>query len=172
MDRILTPKFRGFKDVIMNEAHKTRYSIHPGSDKMYLDLKQQYWRLNMKAEITTYVGKCLTCSKLPPELGNVRPVFHVSNLKKFLSDETLVVPLDEIEVNENLHFVEEPFEIMDKEVKRTKKSHIPIVKVRWSAKRGPEYTWEREDLMKQKYPHLFPSSRGPALEPISGQNFL
>ena len=77
--------------------------------------------------------------QLPAELNNVHPVFHVSNLKKCLSDETLVVPLEEIEVNDNLLFVEEPVEIMDTEVKRTKQIHIPIVKVRWSAKRGPEF---------------------------------
>ena len=58
--------------------------------------------------------------QLPSELRNVHPVFHVSNLKKCLSDETLVVPLDEIEVNENLMFIEKPIEIMDIEVKRTK----------------------------------------------------
>ena len=63
--------------------------------------------------------------------------------------QTLVVPLDEIEVNENLYFAEKPVEIMDMEVKQTKQSYIHIVKVRWSAKRGPELTWE--------YPHLFPS---------------
>lgn len=93
--------------------------------------------------------------QLPIELNKVHPVFHVSNLKKCLSDETLVIPLDEIELNENLNFVEEPVEIMDREVKRTKQSRIPIVKVRWNAKRGPEFTWEREDQMLQKYPHLF-----------------
>jgi len=73
--------------------------------------------------------------RLPQELSNVHPTFHVSQLKKFLSDKTLVIPLDEIEVNENLHFVEEPVEILDKEIKRTKQSRIPIVKVCWSAKR-------------------------------------
>ena len=67
MDRIWTPKFGGFKEVIMNEAHKTRYSIHPGSDKMYLDLKKLYWWQNMKAEIATYVSKCLTCAKVKVE---------------------------------------------------------------------------------------------------------
>ena len=82
--------------------------------------------------------------QLPAELNSVHPVFHVSNLKKCLSDETLVIPLDEIEINENLLFVEEPVEIMDREVKRTKQSRIPIVKVRWNAKHGPEFTWERE----------------------------
>ena len=54
-----------------------------------------------------------------------------------------------------LNFMEEPVEIMDREIKRLKQSRIPIVKVRWSAKRGPEFTWEHEDQMKQKYPHLF-----------------
>ena len=93
--------------------------------------------------------------QLPIELNKVHPVFHVSNLKKCLSDETLVITLDEIELNENLNFVEEPVEIMDREVKRTKQSRIPIVKVRWNAKRGPEFTWEREDQMLLKYPHLF-----------------
>ena len=93
--------------------------------------------------------------QLPAELNNVHPVLHISNLKKFLSYETLVIPLEDIEINENLLFIEEPVEIMDREVKHTKQSFIPISKVRWSAKRGPEFTWEHEDQMKQKYPHLF-----------------
>ncbi|KAI3740000.1 hypothetical protein L2E82_30416 [Cichorium intybus] len=96
-------------------------------------------------EILVRIGPVAYKLQLPQELSNVHPTFHVSNLKKCLSDETLVIPLDEIEVNENLHFVEEPVEIMDREIKRTKQSRIPIVKVRWSAKRGPEFTWERED---------------------------
>ena len=106
-------------------------------------------------EIISRVGPVAYKLQLPIELNKVHPVFHVSNLKKCLSDETLVIPLDEIELNENLNFVEEPVEIMDREVKRTKQSRIPIVKVRWNAKRGPEFTWEREDQMQQKYPHLF-----------------
>ncbi|GJW81232.1 hypothetical protein Tco_0145207 [Tanacetum coccineum] len=52
-------------------------------------------------------------------------------------------------------FVEEPVEIMDHEVKRLKRSRIPLIKVRWNSKRGPEFTWEREDQFKKKYPHLF-----------------
>ncbi|GJW96252.1 putative reverse transcriptase domain-containing protein [Tanacetum coccineum] len=57
--------------------------------------------------------------------------------------------------NPNLHFVEEPVEIVGREVKRLKRSRIPLVKVRWNSKRGPEFTWEREDQFKKKYPHLF-----------------
>ncbi|GKF46655.1 putative reverse transcriptase domain-containing protein, partial [Tanacetum coccineum] len=53
--------------LIMHELHKSKYSIHPRSDKMYHDLKTLYWWLNMKAEITTYVSKCLTCAKVKVE---------------------------------------------------------------------------------------------------------
>ncbi|GKA74015.1 putative reverse transcriptase domain-containing protein [Tanacetum coccineum] len=58
-------------------------------------------------------------------------------------------------VLEKLQFVEEPVEIMDHEVKRLKRSSIPLVKVQWNSKRGPEFTWEREDQFRKKYPHLF-----------------
>ncbi|GJS98600.1 putative reverse transcriptase domain-containing protein [Tanacetum coccineum] len=78
--------------------------------------------------------------------------------KKCLSDETLVIPLDEIQIDDKLHFVEEPVEIIDREVKRLKQSRDPIVKVRWNSRRGPEFTWEREDQFQKKYPHLFSKS--------------
>ncbi|GJU31397.1 hypothetical protein Tco_1174986 [Tanacetum coccineum] len=97
----------------------------------------------------------LTLLELPQELSRVHNVFHVCNLKKCLSDDTLVIPLEEIQLDDKLNFVEEPVEIMDREVKQLKRSRIPIVKVRWNARRGPEYTWEREDQFKSKYPHLF-----------------
>ncbi|GJY29802.1 hypothetical protein Tco_0405569 [Tanacetum coccineum] len=77
------------------------------------------------------------------------------NLKKCMSDEPLAIPLNEIQVDDKLHFIEEPVKIMDREVKRLKQSCIPIIKVRWNFKKGPEFTWEREDQMQKKYPHLF-----------------
>ncbi|GJZ94451.1 putative reverse transcriptase domain-containing protein [Tanacetum coccineum] len=72
----------------------------------------------------------------------------------------LAIPLEEIQIDDKLHFIEEPVKIMDQEVKWLKQSHIPIVKVRWNSRRGPEFTWERKDQMKKKYPYLFvnPSS--------------
>ncbi|GKC51778.1 retrotransposon protein, putative, ty3-gypsy subclass [Tanacetum coccineum] len=85
---------------------------------------------------------------LPEELDGVHDTFHVSNLKKCLADPTLQVPLDEIQVNAKLDFVEEPVEILEREFKKLKRSRIAIVKVRWNSKRGPEFTWEREDQMK------------------------
>ena len=102
-------------------------------------------------EILARIGSVAYQLKLPQELSNVHNVFHVSNLKTCLSDDTLVVPHDEIQVNTKLNFVEEHVEIMDREVKRLKESRIPIVKVRWNSLRGPEFTWEHEDQMKEKY---------------------
>ncbi|GJV78258.1 putative reverse transcriptase domain-containing protein, partial [Tanacetum coccineum] len=65
------------------------------------------------------------------------------------------IPLEGLHVDDKLHFVEEPIEIMDREVKRLKQSRILIVKVRWNSRRGPEFTWEREDQFQKKYLHLF-----------------
>ncbi|GKA84639.1 hypothetical protein Tco_0806234 [Tanacetum coccineum] len=70
--------------------------------------------------------------------------------KKCFVDEPLAIPLDEIQIDDKLNFIEEPVEIMDREVKRLKQSRIPIVKIRWNSRRGPEFTWEREDQMKKK----------------------
>nr|GEW36517.1 putative reverse transcriptase domain-containing protein [Tanacetum cinerariifolium] len=92
--------------------------------------------------------------ELPQEMSRVHNTFHVSNLKKCYADEPLAVPLDGLHVDDKLHFVEEPIEIMDHEVKRLKQSSIPIVKVQWNSKRGPEFTWERKDQLQKKYPHL------------------
>ncbi|GJW44596.1 putative reverse transcriptase domain-containing protein [Tanacetum coccineum] len=244
------PLFGNMRDLIMHESYKSKYSIHPGSDKMYQDLNKLYWWPNMKAIIAEYVGKYLTCSRvkaecqkpsgllvqpeipmwkweritmdfvtklprtsnghdtiwvivdrltksthfiptretdkiihettekivqirqrlqaardrqrsyanvrikplefqvgdrvilkvsprkvaykleLPEELSNVSNTFHVSNLKECLSDESLVIPIKELRLDDKLNFVEEPVEIMDREVKQLKQSCIPIVKVR------------------------------------------
>ncbi|GJT32958.1 putative reverse transcriptase domain-containing protein [Tanacetum coccineum] len=96
---------------------------------------------------------------LPEKLCGIHNTFHVSNLKKCLADENLVIPLKEIQLDDKLHFIEEPMEIIDREVKRLKQSRIPIVKVRWNSRRGPEFTWEMEDFFMRKYPHLFSSKK-------------
>ncbi|GKE25561.1 putative reverse transcriptase domain-containing protein, partial [Tanacetum coccineum] len=109
-------------------------------------------------KIIAKVGTVAYRLELPEKLSRVHSTFHVSKLKKCMADEPLAIPLDEIQVDDKLNFIEEPVEIMDREVKRLKQSRIPIVKVRWNSKRGPEFTWEREDQMQKKYPHLFTNS--------------
>nr|GEW22135.1 reverse transcriptase [Tanacetum cinerariifolium] len=172
------------------------------SEKMYQDMKKLYWWPNMKADIATYVHKCLTCAmveaehqrpsglnngkyrpdqaensscsgltksyadlrrkpmefrgvdmvmlKLSPwkgvvrfgmrELSRVHHTFHVSNLKKCYADKPLVMPLEGIYVDDKLQFMEQPIKIMEGEIKRLKRSLIPLVKVCWNSKRGPEFT--------------------------------
>ncbi|GJT76193.1 putative reverse transcriptase domain-containing protein [Tanacetum coccineum] len=180
------------RSVIIHESHKSKYSIHPGSEKMYQDMKKLYWWPNIKADIATYrkpmefevgdmvmlkvlpwkgvvrfgrrgklnpryvrpfkelakVGKVAYRLELPQELSMVHHTFHVSNLNKCYADKPLVMPLEGIHVDDKLQFVEEPIEIMEREIKRLKRSRIPLVKVRWNSRRGPEFTWEREDSFK------------------------
>nr|GEU84786.1 putative reverse transcriptase domain-containing protein [Tanacetum cinerariifolium] len=257
--------------VIMHESHKSKYSIYPGSKKMYQDIKKLYWWPNMKSNIATYVSKCLTCAKVKAEhqrpsgllvqpkipewkwdnitmdfvmkhgipvsiicdrnprfstnfwkshqkgLGtslDMSIAYHleidrqsertIQTLKDMVrayvidfkngwvkhlplvefsynnsyhasikatpfealygrkcrspvcwAEDPLVVPLEGLQVDDKLHFVEEPVEVMDREVKQLRRSRVPIVKVRWNSRRDSEFTWEREDQFRKKHPHLF-----------------
>nr|GEU73639.1 hypothetical protein [Tanacetum cinerariifolium] len=119
-------------------------------------------------EIVEKIGHIVYRLRLHEELNGVHDTFHVSNLKKCLADPTLQVPLDEIQVDAKLNFVEEPVEILEREFKKLKRSRIATIKVRWNSKREPEFTWEREDQMRLKYLHLFSSVSGW----ISGSKFF
>ncbi|GJZ25827.1 putative reverse transcriptase domain-containing protein [Tanacetum coccineum] len=359
-NRVWLPRFGGLRDLVMHESHKSKYYIHPGSDKMYQDLKLLYWWPNMKDDIATYVSKCLTCAKVKAEhqkpsgllqqpdipvwkweritmdfinrlprtssgydtiwvivdrltksahflpmkkmdsmekltqlylkevkafgmnldmstayhpqtdsqskrtiqtledmlracviefgsswdrhlpLGEFsynnsyhasikaasyealygrkcrshvcwsevgdsqltgpeliremtekivqiknslltarsrqksyadrrsKPLeFEVGDMAllkvlswkgaKYLAKGDIVVLMNEIQLDDKLHMIEEPVEIIDGEVKRLKQSRIPIVRVRWNSQSGPEFTWERKDQIKKKFPRLFTS---------------
>ncbi|GKE04382.1 putative reverse transcriptase domain-containing protein, partial [Tanacetum coccineum] len=82
-------------------------------------------------------------------------VIDIRKVSFTYAEEPLAVLLDGLHFNDKLQFVEEPVEIVDREVKQLKQSRIPLIKVRWNSKRGPDFTWEREDQFKKKYPHLF-----------------
>nr|GEY14636.1 putative reverse transcriptase domain-containing protein [Tanacetum cinerariifolium] len=107
------------------------------------------------SEILERIGLVAYRLKLPKELSSVHDTFYVSNLKKCLTDANLHVPLNEIKVDKTLCFVEELVDIMEREIKKLKCKTIALVKVRWNSKRGPEFTWEREDQIRIKYLQLF-----------------
>ncbi|GJY98850.1 putative reverse transcriptase domain-containing protein [Tanacetum coccineum] len=130
---------------------KQRIQAARDRQKSYADVRRKPLEFQVLAKVGTVAYRL----ELPQQLSRVHSTFHVSNLKKCLSDEPLAVPLDEIHIDDKLRFVEEPVEIMDREVKRLKRNRIPIIKVRWNSRRGPEFTWEREDQFQKKYPHLF-----------------
>nr|GFA72330.1 putative reverse transcriptase domain-containing protein [Tanacetum cinerariifolium] len=151
------PCYGNLQTLIMHEYHKSKYSIHPGSDKMYQDMKKLYWWPNMKADIATYVSKCLTCTKLPKSLQGYDTIWVIVDRltksaiftliretdpmdklariylkEKCHADEPLAVLLDGLHFDDKLHFVKELVKIIDREVKRLKRSRIPLVKVPWN----------------------------------------
>nr|GEY67357.1 putative reverse transcriptase domain-containing protein [Tanacetum cinerariifolium] len=108
-------------------------------------------------KILARVGLVAYTLELPEELKRIHSTFHVSNLKNCLAKGDVAVQMDEIQLDDKLHIIEEPVKLVDRDVKRLRQSWIPIVKVRWNSQRGPEYTWKCEDQIKKKYPHLFTS---------------
>ncbi|GKB72626.1 hypothetical protein Tco_0934038, partial [Tanacetum coccineum] len=96
-------------------------------------------------KILERIGPMAYKLELPEVLSSIHNTFHISNLKKCLSNESLIIPMKELQLDDKLNFVEEPVEIMDHEIKHLKRN----------SKRGPEFTWEREDEIHAKYPHLF-----------------
>ncbi|GKA36083.1 hypothetical protein Tco_0722574, partial [Tanacetum coccineum] len=118
---------------------KQRIQTAPDRQKSYADLKHKPMEIQ--------VGDKVMLKVLP-----WKGVVH------------FVIPLEGLQLDDKLYFVEEPVEIMDREVKQLSQSRVPCVKVQWNSRRGPEFTWEHEDQFRKKYPHLFtktaPSSSG------------
>nr|GEY62739.1 reverse transcriptase domain-containing protein [Tanacetum cinerariifolium] len=122
------------RSVITHESHKSKYAIHPSSEKMY----QKALGMDI----------CMSTTYHPETNGQSERTIQTL-------EDMLLMPLEEIHIDDTLQFTEEPVEIMEREIKQLKRSRIPLVKVRWNSRRGPEFTWEREDSFKKKYPHLF-----------------
>ncbi|GJV59453.1 putative reverse transcriptase domain-containing protein [Tanacetum coccineum] len=134
---------------------KQRMQAAPDQQKSYADQKRKLMEFEVVDRVMLKVSPWKGVLELPQELSIVHHTFHVSNLNKCYADEPLVMPLEGIHVDDKLQFVEELVEIMEREIKRLKRRRIPLVKVRWNSRRGPKFTWEREDSFKKKYPHLF-----------------
>nr|GEU96974.1 putative reverse transcriptase domain-containing protein [Tanacetum cinerariifolium] len=116
-------------------------------------------RFIMTFKVIERIGPVAYKLELPDKLCGIHDTFHVSNLKRCFMNDDVVIPLDEVQLDDKLHFIEEPVEIMDREVKRLKQSRIPIVKVCWDSRCGPKFTWDRKDFFRSKYHHLFARRR-------------
>ncbi|GKA26416.1 putative reverse transcriptase domain-containing protein, partial [Tanacetum coccineum] len=160
-DRIWIPSVGGVRKLIMDEAHTSRYSIHPGADKMYHDLRDLYWWPGMKKDIAEYLEARVTEVNLPGkkwyDFGN-KGNWHTTELvvQQHFSRgvkprnvwHDVQVPLDEIEIDENLRFVEEPIEIVERDVKKLKRRSNPWSKLCWNSPKTEVYL-EHEDQFQE-----------------------
>nr|GEV83917.1 putative reverse transcriptase domain-containing protein [Tanacetum cinerariifolium] len=137
---------------------KQRIQATHDQQKSYADQKQKLMEFKVRDRVMLKVSpwkgvvRFIKRGKLNPR---VHHNFHVLNLKKCYANESLAMPLEGFHIDDTLQFMEEPIEIMEREIKRLRQSRIPLVKVCWNSRRGPEFTWEHEDSFKQKYSHLF-----------------
>ncbi|GJV63383.1 putative reverse transcriptase domain-containing protein [Tanacetum coccineum] len=133
---------------------KERLKTTRDRQKSYADKRRKPFEFSVDdrvlLKILERIGPVAYRLRLPQELSSIHDTFHVSNLKKCLANANLQVPLEEIEIDEKLYFVEETVEIVDKEVKKLKQKRISIVKVHWNSQQGAEFTWERQDQFKAK----------------------
>ncbi|WMV45403.1 hypothetical protein MTR67_038788 [Solanum verrucosum] len=178
----------------MEEAHSSRYSIHPGSTKIYRDFREVYIWSSMKRCIVEFVVKCPYCQncvirfgkkgklspryigpyrifkrignvgyelELPTELAAVHPVFHLSMLKKCMGDPSLIIPTENIGMKDHLSYEEKTVDILDRQVRKLRTKEVAFVKDLWRNQFVKEGTWEAEEDIKNRYPHLFSSGEIP-----------
>ena len=92
---------------------------------------------------------------VPPELSQIHPVFHVSMLRKYISDPSYVRQPQTVELCEDLMYEECPVAIVDRQVRQLRTKEIPMVKILWSNHTVEDYTWKTEAAMRDSYPYLF-----------------
>nr|GEY93786.1 putative reverse transcriptase domain-containing protein [Tanacetum cinerariifolium] len=139
---------------------KQRIQAARDRQKSYADVRRK--PLEFQVSDRVMLKEPLPILELPKQLSRVHSTFHVSNLKKCLSDEPLAISLDEVHIYDKLRFVEEPVEVMDREVKRLKKSRIPIFKIRWNSR--------RDLLVVQEFLEVFPEDL-PSIPPTRQVEF-
>ncbi|XP_070013090.1 uncharacterized protein [Nicotiana sylvestris] len=131
-NRLCVPDIDGLRERIMAEAHTSRYSVHPGSTKIYHDLKEINSWNNMKIDVADFVAK--------------RP-----NCQQVVGDPSIIVPVETMEVNEELSYEEVPVAIFDRQVRKLRNKEIPSVKVLWQNQQVEEATWEADDENMGEY---------------------
>ncbi|WMV41126.1 hypothetical protein MTR67_034511 [Solanum verrucosum] len=112
--------------------------------------------------ISKRIGKVSYELELPTDLAAVYPVFHISLLKKCVGDPASVVSLETMAIKYSLSYEDVPVEILDRQVRRLRNKEVASFKVWWRSQSIEGATWEAEEAMKAKYPHLFPSDSTPA----------
>ncbi|KAL4388250.1 hypothetical protein GQ457_09G016270 [Hibiscus cannabinus] len=110
-------------------------------------------------EVIERIGPVAYRLALPPEFDKIHNVFHVSILRRYRSDPSHVLEPEEVELNPDLSYEEEPIQILDREIKRLRNKNIALVKVLWRNHKVEEATWESEEIMQKQYPHLFSSEK-------------
>ncbi|KAJ9152415.1 hypothetical protein P3X46_025983, partial [Hevea brasiliensis] len=110
-------------------------------------------------EVIERVGPVAYRLALPPELDKIHNVFHVSMLRRYRSDPSHVISMEEIEVQLDLTYEEEPIRILAREVKELRNKQISLVKVLWRHHNTEEATWESEETMRKQFPQLFASGK-------------
>ncbi|KAK4731177.1 hypothetical protein R3W88_024165 [Solanum pinnatisectum] len=111
--------------------------------------------------ISKRVGNVAYELDLPQELAAVHPVFHISMLKKCMGDPSLIIPTEDIEIKDSLSYEEIHVQILDRQVHKLRTKEVALVKVLWRNQFVEEATWEAEEDMKKRYPHLFESGEIP-----------
>ena len=101
------------------------------------------------------MGKVAYHLELPEELSQIHNTFHVSQLRKCVADESVIISLDDIQVDGGLNYVERLVAILDKKTNGIQNKEMKVVKVQWQHRRGSEWTWEPEEEMREHYPELF-----------------
>ncbi|GJX83202.1 hypothetical protein Tco_0332683 [Tanacetum coccineum] len=161
--------------------HHSRHFMVESADHLSVEPKLEIKRGKLNPwyigpfKILKRVGPVAYTLELPKELSSVHSIFYISNLKKCLSDESLIILMKELRLDDTLNFVEELVEIMNREVKQLRQSHIPIVKVRWNSKRGPEFTWERKDQIRTKTTNISKTKdwrKGKNLVPSNSTQYM
>ncbi|XP_071694388.1 uncharacterized protein [Rutidosis leptorrhynchoides] len=191
-ERVWVPLFGGLRDLILNEAHKLRLSVHPGITKMYHDLKVLYWWPTMKVDIAQYVEKKCRTPSCWLEAGEKQfaglKIVHQTAEKVAIAREKLKaardrqkmyadprrrpmtftvgehLPLQDLKVDSSKKLVEEPVRIVDRKVTKLRKKEISMVLVEWKHSLGTNLTWETEKLMTSRYPQLFNLDQIPRME--------